>query len=297
MSETLSVVTPSYNQGRFIRLTIESVLQHDVPVEYVVMDGGSTDGTVDILRFYEGRLRWVSEPDRGQAHAVNKGIRATRGSIIGWLNSDDVYLPGALARVVAYFEAHPECDVVYGEAWHINEQGHPLERYPTEPWNLERLKEVCFLSQPAVFFRRRVVERFGLLDESLQYCMDYEYWLRLGLGGARFCYLPEFLAGSRLYAETKTLGQRLAVHQEINDMLKRRLGRVPDRWLFNYAHIWAESQGLDRERAPARFVWGIVRRSWWAAWHWNRRLSPEMALTLTRWTTHAARLVWQSRRW
>lgn len=294
MSETLSVVTPSYNQGRFIRATIESVLQQGVDVEYVVMDGGSTDETVSILRAYEGRLRWVSEPDRGQAHAVNKGIRATQGSIIGWLNSDDVYLPGALARVRAYFETHPACDVVYGEAWHIDEEGRPFERYPTEPWNLERLKEVCFLSQPAVFFRRRVVERFGLLDESLQYCMDYEYWLRLGLGGARFCHLPEFLAGSRLYAANKTLGQRLAVHREINDMLKRRLGRVPDRWLFNYAHIWAESHGLDREKSPARFIWSVVRRSVWAAWHWNRRISPAMALTLARWTAHAARLAWRS---
>jgi len=296
MSETLSVVTPSYNQGRFIREAIESVLQQGVEVEYVVMDGGSTDETVSILRSYEGRLRWVSEPDRGQAHAVNKGIQATRGSIIGWLNSDDVYLRGALARVLSYFAAHPECDVVYGEAWHIDENGRPFERYPTEPWNLARLKEVCFLSQPAVFFRRRVVQRFGLLDESLQYCMDYEYWLRLGLGGARFCYLREFLAGSRLYAETKTLGQRLAVHREINDMLKRRLGRVPDRWLFNYAHIWVERQGLDRETAPAPFVWNVVRRSWWAAWHWNRRITPAMALTLVRWTTYAARLALQAAR-
>ncbi len=289
MKPLISVVTPSYNQGRFIRATIESVLGQGVPAEYVIMDGGSTDETLSILREYGDRLRWVSEPDRGQAHAVNKGIRATSGEIIGWLNSDDVYMEGTLARVLAFYEEHPDCDVLYGRAWHVDEEGRFIEEYPTEPWNLERLKEVCFLSQPAVFFRRSVVEKFGLLDESLQYCMDYEYWLRLGMGGARFCYLQEVLAATRFYSETKTLGQRLAVHREINDMLRRRLGRVPDRWLFNYAHAWAEEQGIDRTHEPRRFVGALVRRSLWAAWHWNKRVTPVMLVTLARWYLNARR--------
>jgi glycosyltransferase involved in cell wall biosynthesis len=234
----ISVVTPSFNQGEFIERTLMSVAwQQGVTIEHVVFDGGSTDATVEILRNFNPALKWVSTKDNGQADAVNKGIRATRGDIIGWLNSDDIYYPGALASVAAFFDAHPEIDVVYGQADHIDVHDRPFEAYKTERWNYERLHQVCFICQPALFFRRRVAEEYGLLDESLQYCMDYEYWLRLGRSGVRFAYLEKKLAGSRIYNENKTIRDKLAVHLEINNMFKKSIGKVPKRWLRNYARI------------------------------------------------------------
>jgi GT2 family glycosyltransferase len=173
--------------------------------------------------------------------------------------------------------------VLYGKAWHIDETGKFLEEYPTQPRNFELLKETCFISQPAVFFRRRVVQQWGYLNESLQYCMDYEYWLRLGMNGARFCYLEEVLASTRLYFDTKTMGQRLAVHAEINDMLRHHLSAVPERWLFNYAHIWLSERGVEREDAPALFLTLLVLVSLYAAFRWNGLPSVRMLQTLARW--------------
>jgi glycosyltransferase involved in cell wall biosynthesis len=306
---SISIVTPSLNQGHFIERTIRSVLDQDVPgLEYVVIDGGSTDETLKILERCEGHLCWVSERDKGQADAVNKGLRSTNGEIIGWVNSDDIYYPGALPRVLSFFEKHPEVDVVYGDAYHIDRDDRVIEPYHTEPWNLERLKTICFLCQPAVFFRRRVVDGFGFLDRRFRYCLDYEYWLRLALKGVRFAYLPRLLAGSRLYPATKTLGLRLKMHREINDMLLERLGRVPDQWLLSYARVFFNRKGIRRLdggrvdmpvetissnvlterrfqslclsalRAPA-----IASISLIASLRWNRNISFSMLKTIANW--------------
>lgn len=279
----VSVVTPSYNQGRFIERTLESVAsQTGAQIEHVVFDGGSTDNTIEVLKRFRPSVRWVSERDKGQTDAVNKGIRSTDGEIIGWLNSDDIYYPHAIARVVAFFKANPEIDVVYGMADHVDLEDNAFESYPTEPWNFERLQETCFICQPALFFRRRVVEKHDLLDESLNYCMDYEYWLRLGKAGVRFAYIEEKLAGSRLYAENKTLGARVKVHREINDMFKTLFGKVPDRWLFNYAHAVVEGR-INRQKQPKRFVINISARSVLAGLKWNKRVSREMRTTVMQW--------------
>lgn len=279
---SLCVVTPSYNQAPFLPLTIESVLGQGIEgLDYIVVDGGSTDGSVDVLRRYDGRLRWVSERDRGQADAVNKGIRATSAEIIGWINSDDVYYAGSFEAVLDAFDSSPEVDVIYGDADHIDEAGRILEPYPTEDWNLSRLYDRCFICQPALFFRRRVVERFGFLDERLQYCLDYEYWLRLGLAGVRFLRLDRRLAGSRLYATTKTLGSRYAVHREINDMFRGLGGPVPERWLANWAHVVVDGWGIPR--SEPRFVAAITVLLLVASVRWNRALPRTILRTAGTW--------------
>lgn len=279
----VSIVTPSYNQGQFIERTLQSVAnQTGAVIEHVVFDGGSADNTVEVLRNFSPPVRWVSKKDKGQTDAVNQGIRATDGEIIGWLNSDDIYYPGAVARVVEYFARHPEIDVVYGMADHIDLDDKAFESYPAEPWDFERLQETCFICQPALFFRRRVVEQHGLLDESLNYCMDYEYWLRLGKAGVRFAYLEEKLAGSRLYAENKTLGARVKVHREINDMFKQLFGKVPDSWLLNYAHALVDRK-TDRKESPRWFVIKLLVSTVGAAWRWNGRISVPMKTNLIHW--------------
>lgn len=283
MTTVISVITPSYNHGCFIERTIESVLTQDmVGLEYIVVDGGSTDTTLDILMKHEHRLKWVSEKDGGQAEAVNKGIKMTTGEIIGWLNSDDIYYPDTLRKVVDYFRQHPEIDVLYGDANHIDEQGNVLEQYLTEEWDINRLCDVCYLCQPAVFFRRKMVERHGLLNEALIYCMDYEYWLRLAAGGARFTYMPTLLAGSRMYPGNKTLRFRVRVHSEINSMMLDHFGYVPDRWIFNYGHVVAERGNLSREK---NFIFILVMgiTSLYASLRWNKGISKTMLITIFRW--------------
>jgi glycosyltransferase involved in cell wall biosynthesis len=289
MVPTLSIVTPSFNQARFIERTLRSVLdQPDVPsLEYAVFDGGSTDGTVDVLRRYEGpRMRFVSQRDAGQADAVNRGIAATTGEVIGWLNSDDVYEAGALARVLRFFAEHPDVEVVYGDANHIDEDDRVLEPYYTEDWDYERLKDVCYLCQPAVFFRRRVVERFGALDARLRYCMDYEYWLRVG-ASVPFVRVPGFLAGSRLYASNKTLGDRVKVHAEINRMLQARLGQVPERWIWNYAYAVVDAAGADRAHIY-RHSGRLLAALSWSFLRWRGRV-PLRALRTVWWSIKESR--------
>jgi glycosyltransferase involved in cell wall biosynthesis len=266
----IAIVTPSFNQGKYIRATIESVLcQRVEKLEYAIIDGGSTDETVDVLKSFGSQIKWVSEPDSGTADAVNKGFRAVGGDILGWLNSDDIYYDGTLETVLAFFQEHPAVDVVYGDANHIGENGSVIEKYPTEPWSWERFHEICFISQPAAFFRRSVFEKFGVLDTHYPYCMDYELWIRWAKGGAKFQYLPKTLAATRLHDEAKTVAKRLACHEDINNILRDHLGKVPPRWLLNYAHAAADHCGVPRQDR-LRFVSAIVRESLLASARWNR---------------------------
>ena len=285
----VSIVTPSFNQGRFIRETIESVLGQGYPnIEYLVMDGGSTDETVKILREYDDRLTWVSEPDRGQADAINRGWRRAQGAILAYLNSDDTYLPDAVERAVACLEEHPEAGAVYGEGYHVDEAGAILERYPTEPFSMARLEETCFICQPTVFLRREVVERAGYLDASLQYCMDYDLWIRIARA-ARLVRTPHYLANTRLHADAKTVGQATRAHAEILRMIHRHFGRVPPSWIYAYAHA---ALGPRDRRPPwtnAGFIAGLIGISLVEFLRYNRRVPLAEWARWSAWCRHGWR--------
>ena len=200
----ISVVTPSYQQAPYLERTVRSVMGGGVDdVEHIVMDGGSTDGSVEILQRYP-HLIWRSERDRGQTHAINKGLHLATGDILCWLNSDDTYMPGALARVLQLFDAHPEIDFIHAHCFVVDEHDAIFDLAPARPFPDHRLPDKqLFMSQPASFWRRRLWERVGDLDESYHYAMDFEYWLRIILNGTTLC-VPEVLANFRLIPGTKS---------------------------------------------------------------------------------------------
>jgi glycosyltransferase involved in cell wall biosynthesis len=276
----VSVVTPSYQQGAFVERTLESVSRQGEAVEHIVMDGGSTDGTLEVLQRWGDRISFSSGPDGGQTAAINAGMSIARGEILGYLNSDDVYYDGAVAAAVAAFERDPSADVIYGMADLIDAGDRILGAYPTEEWSLERLKRVCFLCQPAVFFRRRVLDRFGLFDPSLRFCMDYEYWLRLGMRNVRFAYLPVRLAGSRIHDETKTRRWPQETHTEINNMLRERIGIIPDNWFWNYAYAVLDGRGVMRT-TDRGYLAHMAMLSLRAAVRWNGYPSLFLLRTVT----------------
>ena len=200
----VSIVTPSYNQEPFLEQTIRSVLEQDhAPIEYFVMDGGSTDGSLEIIEKYAPRLAgWVSEPDRGQADAINKGLARARGEIVAWLNSDDYYLPGALTAAVRCFDQHPEAVLVYADMLAVDERGRTINRLHYRQLGLEDL--LCFniIGQPAVFMRRSALEGAGGLDPTFHFLLDHQLWIRLAQRGPMM-HANETWAAARYHAAAK----------------------------------------------------------------------------------------------
>lgn len=207
----LTIVTPSFNQASFIERTIKSVLSQDHPdVEYLVMDGGSTDGTVDVLERYSGKLQWISERDNGQSDAINKGLRMATGDVVAFLNSDDTYVPGALARVASYFNTHPQAMWAYGKCRIIDENDREIRRPITwyknvllRRYSFTKLLAENFISQPSTFWRRRLHDEIGYLNEEEHFVMDYEFWLR---AGQRYPagVIEGYLANFRMYNASKS---------------------------------------------------------------------------------------------
>lgn len=177
----VTIVTPSYNQAQYLERTICSVLAQDyAPLEYIVVDGGSNDGSVDIIRRYADRLAWwVSEPDSGQAEGINKGLQRASGEIVAWLNSDDIYLPGAIRQAVEALQSNSAPGMVYGEAIAIDGEGYPLGRFTFEDWQLPDLMAFRIICQPAVFMRRSVLEKAGYLERSFHFMLDHHLWIRM----------------------------------------------------------------------------------------------------------------------
>jgi glycosyltransferase involved in cell wall biosynthesis len=250
----VSIVTPSYQQGRFIRQCIESVLSQDYPhIEYFVLDGGSVDGTREILESYGGRFFWKSEPEYSMVNAINTALLCANGSILAYLNSDDILLPGAVSAVVREWERRPDVDVFYGRAHIVDEEGAVTGEYPTEPFDLERLKAQCRICQPAAFWRSYVMERWGFFDEGFQGAMDYEYWQRIAANGGKIAWLDKFLACSRDHAETKTQSQRGRMYRDVFKSQWRHWGRVHPQW-------W---RGLmDYFKADRPGVWSLFIPPW-----------------------------------
>lgn len=201
---TISVITPCLNAARFIVETIESVRQQDFPnIEHIVIDGGSTDSTVEVLKSYP-HLRWVSEPDNGQSQALNKGFAMAQGEILGWLNADDTYTPGAVQAAVQYLSEHPETDMVCSDMWILDENGAHMRLASGKPFNLVELLTENYVRQSTVFMRKRLLEQVGPVNEDLHFCMDRELWLRIG-SGHRIDYLPNLISANfRIYLGTKT---------------------------------------------------------------------------------------------
>jgi glycosyltransferase involved in cell wall biosynthesis len=241
---TIAVVTPSYQMAGFLRDTIDSVLAQDWPrVEYLVMDGGSRDGTRELLDSYGDRLRWISRPDGGQADAVNRGLAQLPGELVTFLNADDTYRPGALRAAVEGVRRHPGAAAVYGGADYVDGDGNLVRPYPVLDYDRERLGHDCYICQPSAFVRRADWEAHGGLDATLHYALDYDLWIRLS-ATRPLARIPETLATSRMHRDNKSLGQRKAMYREIALVAKRGFGYVPMTWLDPYARHLVD--GVDQ---------------------------------------------------
>lgn len=244
----ISLITPSLNQGKFIEATIQSVLTQNYPdLEYIVMDGESSDNTLKILERYSDQLKWISEKDNGQTEAINKGLRMANGEVLAYLNADDMLLPGTLLKVAHRFMEHPDAMWVTGQCRIIDENNREVRRLITTYKNFwlrfsraSMLLITDYVSQPATFWRSRALEEFGYPDESLHYAMDYEYWLRLY---SRYppLFIPEYLAAFKIHPHSKTTTtghkdifideERIAIQRHTNSKFLLTLHDI-HRWLM-----------------------------------------------------------------
>jgi carbamoyltransferase len=223
---TVALVTPSYKQGAFIRATVDSVLGQGYPkLRYIVMDGGSTDETPAILASYGDRLDWWSGPDRGQADAINKGFERVSGEIMGWVNSDDLLLPGTLAHVARFFRDHPAIDLVYGHRIIIDEGGQEVGRWVLPRHDPAALAFSDYVPQETLFWRASVWAAVGPLDAGFHYAMDWDLLLRAQRAGFRFQRLQRFLGCFRVHGEQKT-AQTTELTQEMDQLRAAHFGRL-----------------------------------------------------------------------
>jgi len=239
----VTIVVPSFNQGRFLNDALTSIFEQDVPVEVFVLDGGSTDESLAIIHRWKDRLAgWRSSADAGQAAAINEGIARGRAPYVAWLNSDDWYLPGGLASMVAALERSPAAPAVYGRAWNVVERSG--RRYPVwvEPFDEARLALRCFISQPATLIRRTAWQLVGGADADLHMVMDYDLWWRLLKQVGPLQFLDEYVAVNRVHEDTKTKTQRRLHYREAMQVVRKHYGRVPLKWWLAQPYaVWFKS--------------------------------------------------------
>jgi glycosyltransferase involved in cell wall biosynthesis len=222
----ITIITPSFNQGNFIDQTIRSILGQSYPnLEYIVMDGGSTDRTLEILRQYDKQLIWNSEKDRGQSHALNKGLALATGEIIGFINSDDYLEPGALLKVGDFFATHTEADWLAGKCRTVDERGYEIRKIVTLYKNFLMMFKsyrilliLNYISQPATFWRKNIINEIGSFDESVHYTMDYEYWLRIGSRYKLYTH-NDYLACFRVHSTSKSFGSANKQFEQFDSQL------------------------------------------------------------------------------
>jgi len=268
----VSIVTPSYNQGKFIEESITSILSQNYPnIEYSVMDGNSIDNTLEVLRKYNDKIKWISEPDRGQAAAINEGISKIRNAFfVSWLNADDLLLPNGIKSMGSFLNNHPEYIAVFAKAYIIDENGKIIGEYSTKPFSKKTFAVKCTICQPASLIRRSAWDEVGGLDESIQTSLDYDLWWRLSKIG-KLGYLEQFVACSRDHVQSKTRMLRKKVNDETISILLRHRGMVPRNWcMANILEGLEEGHGLPiwerRWKAIKRYV--QINR-WKALWPQN----------------------------
>lgn len=236
----VTVITPSYNQGKFLERTVLSVLNQDWPnIEYIIIDGGSSDDSVAIINKYEEYLAWwVSEKDSGQTNAINKGIRRGSGRYLTWLGSDDILLPGAISTMVRAFEENPAAGMVYGAVAFIDEDDKFLKTNGYAAMTLEKLlyHKHSTIAQPSSLLKREVLDAAGLLDESLSFCMDYDLWIRLHRIAPSINLGEKVLSGYRLHPESKTVSAYSKMALEKIRVNRKYSGDIVNKVI--YAHYW-----------------------------------------------------------
>lgn len=287
----VTIVTPSLNQGRYLTDAIESVLAQDYPhIEYLVMDGGSTDDTLDILASYGDRITWISEPDNGQADAINKGFSQTGGAILGWLNADDVYAPSAVSGAVDAFLSHPHVGLVYGQGEIMDADGTVIRAFDeVEPFSLWRLLYgLDYILQPATFFRRASAETVDWLDDTLHFAMDWDLWLKLATVTDVLC-VSDLLAYARVHDAAKTHLGGWARIRELGRLARRHTGSFWTPGVRLYAVDTLARQLTRGSGLWRRVVEGLERRAgaWIAsriALHADGWLGPQGKLAVpSRW--------------
>lgn len=243
MKPLITVAVPSYNQGRYLEQALASIFRQQLPIEVFVMDGGSSDQSLTVIRSWECRLAgWRSYPDRGQAAAINEGIAWGKAPFVCWLNSDDWLLPKSLTHLCKALQQAAEAPAAYGRSWNFVEKNKTLRAVWVEPFNERRLALRCIISQPATLIRRSAWEAMGGVDESLHLAMDYDLWWRLFKNFGQLHFVDKFIAVNREHGATKTKTQRRLHYQEAIRVVREHYGRVPLKWWLAQPYaVWLKA--------------------------------------------------------